>query len=663
MAPARAPAMPSVIRRPWMDYSCYARIENRSDRPLRLVRREQGRRLLLGRPAAGGDPAALARRHLGPGLDRAAAAPAAASRTPTGRATLEFVLACPTGVVAQRRPLAGPELPDEDRQLRPGAAAESTGSGTRCRRASSSRRCARPPSCRPRATGRRRRRPASSSCLGEAGGRVAARILWPALGFPAVIAPRSAPQGPPARSTRSACCSSATARRSPPRTPHATCGSSRGSERTRRQVRADLRRERAHVRSGAALERPQKDKHGDAVVFGGDRYERLHRREPVAGGPRVLRQSRACAICTRSACRSSASGRLPDGQYHLLWNGSAPSGPSDEMRLLVDRFAVPRRRRIAANTEAERFWLRQQPRLPVDEYRFEYGALHPPYQAAPQRRFTEVLHPGVRPPPDRQPQDRPPHRHARRRPQRRLRGEPPPGADRRDVDRRRSALLPGRPRPVQQLEPRLRRPLRGREARRQGDPHHRRPDRLRPRAHRARRRRAPPPRARPSTTATTRDRNWFLFYYLLAAGDRYTQPVYTSLGNHDWRLNPYPPFAPETPEPDVVRPQLPSGSTTPCARGRSRRSCEIAHGPGHDKAFAYADLDLRRIATASALRAGYLAAEPRLPRLSGAHHRRLGDLVPAPHQPVPGLRVPAPGRTAGADARLGGARGALQHAR
>ena len=44
-------------------------------------------------------------------------------------------------------------------------------------------------------------------------------------------------------------------------------------------------------------------------------------------------------------------------------------------------------------------------------------------------------------------------------------------------------------------------------------------------------------------TSTTPDRNWFLFSYLLSSGDAYTKPVYTNLGNHDWRINPYPPFA------------------------------------------------------------------------------------------------------------------------
>ncbi len=50
-------------------------------------------------------------------------------------------------------------------------------------------------------------------------------------------------------------------------------------------------------------------------------------------------------------------------------------------------------------------------------------------------------------------------------------------------------------------------------------------------------------------TSYWRDRNWFLFYDFLASGDKYTVPTYTSLGNHDWRLNPYPPFTFGAPRP------------------------------------------------------------------------------------------------------------------
>jgi len=39
------------------------------------------------------------------------------------------------------------------------------------------------------------------------------------------------------------------------------------------------------------------------------------------------------------------------------------------------------------------------------------------------------------------------------------------------------------------------------------------------------------------------DRNWFLFYKLLASQDNYKKPIYTVLGNHDWRLHPYGPIS------------------------------------------------------------------------------------------------------------------------
>lgn len=37
------------------------------------------------------------------------------------------------------------------------------------------------------------------------------------------------------------------------------------------------------------------------------------------------------------------------------------------------------------------------------------------------------------------------------------------------------------------------------------------------------------------------DRNWFPFYKFLASGNNYKKPMYTVLGNHDWRPNPYGP--------------------------------------------------------------------------------------------------------------------------
>ena len=78
------------------------------------------------------------------------------------------------------------------------------------------------------------------------------------------------------------------------------------------------------------------------------------------------------------------------------------------------------------------------------------------------------------------------------------------------------------------------------------------------------------------------DRNWFLFYHLFAAGDAYKVPAYTILGNHDWRLNPYPPFAPGAPSP-----QLLINNYEDFSRQQQEEILRIAHGPGHKRAFSY----------------------------------------------------------------------------
>lgn len=77
-------------------------------------------------------------------------------------------------------------------------------------------------------------------------------------------------------------------------------------------------------------------------------------------------------------------------------------------------------------------------------------------------------------------------------------------------------------------------------------------------------------------TAYWRDRNWFLFYEMLASGDKYDKPVYTILGNHDWRLNPYPPFA--------------KGAPRPGAMNLTEDELKKAHGPGHEPRLSYAPI-------------------------------------------------------------------------
>ena len=79
-----------------------------------------------------------------------------------------------------------------------------------------------------------------------------------------------------------------------------------------------------------------------------------------------------------------------------------------------------------------------------------------------------------------------------------------------------------------------------------------------------------------------RDRNWFLFQELLASGDRYTRPVFTSLGNHDWRLNPYPPFVPGAPNFQEFVHNFASFKKEQIADWIRK-----SHGDNHDARFSY----------------------------------------------------------------------------
>jgi Calcineurin-like phosphoesterase len=86
------------------------------------------------------------------------------------------------------------------------------------------------------------------------------------------------------------------------------------------------------------------------------------------------------------------------------------------------------------------------------------------------------------------------------------------------------------------------------------------------------------------------DRNWLLFYYLLASGERYRRPVYTSLGNHDWRLNPYPPFAIK----GAPGPGLFVHNARDFDGDKLKHILRTAHGPGHEPKTTYADITLGR---------------------------------------------------------------------
>ena len=84
------------------------------------------------------------------------------------------------------------------------------------------------------------------------------------------------------------------------------------------------------------------------------------------------------------------------------------------------------------------------------------------------------------------------------------------------------------------------------------------------------------------------DRNWFLFYYLLASRDAYKQPSYTILGNHDWWFNPYPPLIKGAlPTPDTL-----INNYEQFTQEEQRDILRKAHGPGYDRQFSY-DLKAR----------------------------------------------------------------------
>ena len=70
---------------------------------------------------------------------------------------------------------------------------------------------------------------------------------------------------------------------------------------------------------------------------------------------------------------------------------------------------------------------------------------------------------------------------------------------------------------------------------------------------------------------------------MLASGNAYRVPVYTILGNHDWRINPYPPFT----KVGAPGPRLFIHDHAKHSVADQRKILETAHGPGHEIMFSY----------------------------------------------------------------------------
>ena len=416
---------------------------------------------------------------------------------------------------------------------------------------------------------------------------VRARILWPALGCPAVIAPRqngsqAAADADPRWSICLLILSSKPNLSTDDVARHLRLVP--WSERTRRHIppgqAGSFPASALHVQNDYGkqkLSRPQKDLLSDAIVFGADRSGRNGVVVSLARRVREFYRQQGLPYLYEIRVSEPASARFTGEQYHLFWNNETPDQKvSDEMQLLLEKFAKPTRRALAPEWQKDFEFL-------VDEYKFDYGALHPPYQQDDkQKRCTEVLHPVFI---------------------QRVKGPLQIGhVTDTHVDVRADVYEENLKKAGGHMS------WDGRQLRYKGTPvRYNNWNKDFVEAYREVKENAHVilltgdlidyGRGHVGLTAGGRhrhrlgedgayheDRNWFLFYYLLASDKNYTRPVYTILGNHDWRFNPYPPFAPGTPSPSAL---IHNHTDFDQKKDQLKEILQLAHGPGHERAFAY----------------------------------------------------------------------------
>jgi hypothetical protein len=420
--------------------------------------------------------------------------------------------------------------------------------------------------------------------------RVRARILWPALGFPAVIAPRNLPPGRASLdadtdATRTICVlllsdrkylSKAEAARYLRYVPWA--------QRGRRHIPPDqqgafveaelsVRNDGKESRLIVPKEARERDRYGTHIVFGADREGNGGITVNLAHRVRDFYQKlRPSGIAYLHEIRISevASARLQDGLYHLFWNNEDPNeqAPSDEIALLLREFVPQRRAKL-------RSFLQQYRRRLFEEYEYEYGVLRASYASKPVRGRprAEILHPLF----------------VRRNASGLLKighltdTHVDVRADVYEENLKRSnvaAMYPNRWRPDSYNNWNRSFVNNYSDAKRNSDILLLTGDLIDyGRGHwgvQARDRLG-------DDSYYHEDRNWFLFYHLLASSDAYQQPTYTILGNHDWRLNPYPPFAIA----GAPSPKLLINNYHQFTEKEQADILRKAHGPGYDRKFSY----------------------------------------------------------------------------
>jgi len=412
---------------------------------------------------------------------------------------------------------------------------------------------------------------------------VSARILWPALGFPAVIAPQSNGSSDPLESnaSRSICVLILSNQRYISKEDAAYhLRIVPWDQRARRNISpgqvGSFKVEEIQVRNddqGSRLLLPKRDGLGAAVVFGGSRSLNPNQ-EPKEDSVAVSLAHRVREFYDKLGLKhlheirvsEAACARLSGERYHLFWNDDRgrEGDSSREMQMLLDNFAQPRRKALGeAWSKHFAFFM--------DEYKFDFGALHLPYQLKDgQKRLTEVLHPVI-------------------------------------IQRQAGPLRIGH---MTDTHVDIRADVYEENLKRSGDLNRASFNNYNRdfidiyketrdnsdvvlltgdlidygRGHVGRSFNDAYINTLGRNDSYHHDRNWFLFYYLLASGDNYTKPAYTILGNHDWRLNPYPPFAPGAPDPE----SLFHDAKDMEHRGFWKKLIQTAHGPGHEKLLSYA---------------------------------------------------------------------------
>jgi len=402
---------------------------------------------------------------------------------------------------------------------------------------------------------------------------VRARILWPALGFPAVIAPRQRPSTSPfadGDATRCICVLVLTDRQALSKAEAArylryVSWDARGRRHIPANQPGSFREEELAVRnedkqSPLVMSRP-KDARSELVGFGGDAERRNRIVASLGKRVREVYEREGLRYLHEIRVYEAATARLPDGKYHLFWNNEVANeqAPSDEMALLLRAFARPRRASLGA------MWTKHSKFL-MQEYEYEYGELHRPYKTTPgePRTRSEILHPLF----------------VRRaaRPTLRIGQLTDIHVDVRTDVYEENLKQERVDVSFSNWNKSFVRAYEGAKA--DSDAILLTGDLVDyGRGHMGVEQR----KTLGDDASYHVDRNWFYFQYLLSSGNAYTQPTYTILGNHDWRINPYPPLA-FAGAPSVKALIDSVGNRTD---EQQKDVLRAAHGAGHERSVSY----------------------------------------------------------------------------